>query len=324
MNTIEHAQYDAAELVQRYPPQFRDRNKQIVWEVAQSSGYPFEGQVVYTCWAEQQPPAEVTKRGQFTIRPGGFDYAPSGVGYVDWHVNFADRLLFGFYGSALLAQDELQTLEHPILGSLREALVSEGCAARTIDAEDKPSPVTVSGVQRRCAIDIRPNPAAGRPGGLYGNAFGRAPAAQVRAAVTPLNPPSLTNILAIVAPAGGYGAYRVDTISFILNSAFTGFSAARQESERLAGSACRTVIHTGFWGCGAFGGNRELMTILQALAGDLADVDLVYWAFDEAGQNQAARARAGYESLLESSPEVEMLLNRLFQQKYAWGISDGN
>ena len=324
MNPIEHAEYDAGWLAEHHPPRFRDPNKQIAWEIARSSGFPFKGQVVYTCWGEQTPPEQVTGRGQFTIRTGVFDYASTGAGWVDWHVNFADPVLFGFYGSSLLAQDELQTLEHPILGSLREALISEGYTARTIGAGGKATPVTVTGVQRRCVLNTLPDPAAGRPGGLYGNAFGRAPGTQIRAAVRPVNPPTLSNILAIAAPAGGSGAYRADTLSSILRTAFSGFAAARQESERLAGTGCRTVIHTGFWGCGAFGGNRELMTILQALAGDLAGVDIVYWTFDVAGQNQAAKACSAYEALREASSGVESILNQLFQRKYTWGFSDGN
>jgi len=66
------------------------------------------------------------------------------------------------------------------------------------------------------------------------------------------------------------------------------------------------------------------MTILQALAGDLAGVDIVFWAFDGAGQSLAAKARAEYEALREASPEVETLLNRLLQRKFTWGVSDGN
>ena len=37
------------------------------------------------------------------------------------------------YGSALLAQDELQAAEHPVLGAIREALLAEGQPARTED-----------------------------------------------------------------------------------------------------------------------------------------------------------------------------------------------
>ena len=45
-----------------------------------------------------------------------------------WHVNFADPQLFVAYGSGLLAQDELQAAEHPMLGSVREkALPRSAC-----------------------------------------------------------------------------------------------------------------------------------------------------------------------------------------------------
>lgn len=49
------------------------------------------------------------------------------------------------------------------------------------------------------------------------------------------------------------------------------------------------MIHTGWWGCGAFGGNRRLMAILQFAAAQLAGVDAVVFhrgsddAADEAG-----------------------------------------
>lgn len=42
--------------------------------------------------------------------------------WVDWHINFADFHLFGFYEGGLFAQDEMQVAEHPILGSIRDYL----------------------------------------------------------------------------------------------------------------------------------------------------------------------------------------------------------
>lgn len=53
------------------------------------------------------------------INPHGYAYQPqdpSGTQQqqvMEWYVNFADRNLFGYYGGTLLAQDELQVLEHP-------------------------------------------------------------------------------------------------------------------------------------------------------------------------------------------------------------------
>jgi len=37
-------------------------------------------------------------------------------------------------------------------------------------------------------------------------------------------------------------------------------------------------MHSGFWGCGAFGNNRQLMTAIQILAAGAAEVKrLVFW-----------------------------------------------
>jgi len=322
---LERVEFDAVSLIQDHPPRWHHRNKRLVFEIACSSGFPFEGRVVYARWAEEQPPAVVTARPKFSVRRGVFEYAvPTESAAVAWHLNFADPSLFCAYGSALLAQDELQVAEHPVLGSLREALASMGKAPSTVDEQERPTPVTISGVQRRCAIDTRPNPAAGRPGSLYGNAFAQAPAEQVAAATTPLSPPTISSILAMAAPGGGYGEYTREEIVYVLHAAYTGFSAARRESERMAATGSRTIIHTGFWGCGAFGGNRTLMTILQALAADLAGVEAVFWAFGEPGVELAEDARRQYERMRDATSSVSQLLDHLVQQGFQWGVSDGN
>ena len=116
-----------------------------------------------------------------------------------------------------------------------------------------------------------------------------------------------------------------EEIAYVLNTAFTGFSAARRESARiLAGTLSQTAIHTGFWGCGAFGGNRTLMTILQTLAGDLAGVDIEFWAFDQAGLKVAEDAYQVYMSLRDTMASVSQVLDELVRRKYKWGVSDGN
>lgn len=52
-------------------------------------------------------------------RPGMTDPAQ----WMDWHINFADKHLFGYYGGGLFAQDEMQAAEIPTLASVRESLV---------------------------------------------------------------------------------------------------------------------------------------------------------------------------------------------------------
>jgi Poly (ADP-ribose) glycohydrolase (PARG) len=50
----------------------------------------------------------------------------------------------------------------------------------------------------------------------------------------------------------------VDAIEYVLVTAFTAFRAAALESARSRGAGSPVVVHTGFWGCGAFGGHRVL------------------------------------------------------------------
>jgi len=325
MEPIHNASFEAGELIRQHPPQWDDRNKQTVFEIASSSEFPIEGQVVYARWPVQGLPEHVPSPSPFAVRPGLFAYGvPEEPTTVAWHLNFADPHLFVAYGSPLMAQDELQVAEHPVLGSVREALLSRGVLPVTVDRYGNPTPVTVTGIQRRCAIDTLPNPAIGCPNGLYGNAFARATGEQVRAVTTPLSPPTISNILAMASLVGGRGEYSRDEMLSILTTAYTGFMAARAESVRLVPGAARTVIHTGFWGCGAFGGNRRLMTILQSLAGDLAGTETVFWAFDEPGVQFAADSRRWYELVREGEPSVDSLLDCFVEERFQWGVSDGN
>ena len=130
------------------------------------------------------------RAAEHVVRHEGFyDYRPvlSAPGAIEWHVNFADPHLFFAYGGPLFAQDEIQVAEHPILGSLREALQAYCATALTVE-QGRPTPVLVAGVERRCHVATDPNPAEGRPRGLYGNEFGRAPAEVVRRATKRIEP----------------------------------------------------------------------------------------------------------------------------------------
>ena len=200
--------------------------------------------------------------------------------------------------------------------------MARGMLAVTRDRNGSPTPVTITGVQRRCFIDTQPDADSGYPG-LYGNAFAWAPENQVRRATRALSPPTISNILAMAAPPGGYGEYSRHEIIDILTTAYTGFAAAKSESKHIVSHDARTIIHTGFWGCGAFGGNRTLMTMLQAVAGGLAGVDIVFWAFDETGVEIAQDAYE-LQELLEKDSSLEGLIGRMVMEGFGWGVSDGN
>jgi hypothetical protein len=311
MTPILRRELTPARLLSLYPPQLRHPNKQIVFDLACSPESIHSGTIELTRWAAAPlPPTCALAPTEIVGVPDVYDYDNEpGV----WHVNFADPELFVAYGSRLLAQDELQCAEHPALCSIREYLLHEKIPART-EENGAPTPVLVVGVERRCAIDCRI---------LYGNRFADASPSIVREGTHVLSPPTRTNLIAIAAPVGS-GPYYRHQIDRIMAAAYTGFAAAALESRRLWPSA-PVEIRTGFWGCGAFGGNRELMTMLQLLAARLAGIDrLRFYTVDPRGLPDFTAGRAALDAVLAAPRDsLDALLERIADLDYEWGVSNG-
>jgi len=269
---------------------------------------------------------EPARTGVVLSRPGFYDYAPilDPANAVEWHVNFADPHLFVAYGSSLFAQDEMQAAEHPALGALRESLEATGARSTTLD-RDGPTPVLVTGVERRVSIATDPNPSAGRPGGLYGNAFARADPEVVRKATSRIDPPTISNLVAMSAPPGGSGPYRQDVIEGILTTAYTGFRAAALESARIRREGTPVAVHTGYWGCGAFGGNRVLMALLQVVAAEMADLDRLVFHLGGPGGEVPLEKASGM--LLDFGRGgrygSQTFLEEVRRMGFEWGASNG-
>lgn len=322
--------FDAATLLQEHPPQFRHPHKAALFEIAYPDGSAPSGRIDVTRWsAHISEPIGLPATLAAELRPDFYDYQPidEAPSSVEWHVNFADPRLFAAYGSALLAQDEMQVAEHPLLGSVREALLAEGLAAKTSD-ETGATPILVRDVERRIAVSTGVDAGAGRPGGLYGNRFSAAPIDVIRRATTSIDPPTYSNIIAMAAPSGGRGDYTEREIEFIFETAYTAFAAARQESVSNDGTRVEAIIHSGFWGCGAFGGNRQLMVALQALAARATQINrLVIHAGDAAGVDEARRGLDVADSLAfrcGATCALDTIVGRALILGYTWGVSDGN
>jgi len=317
-------EYDPGALLAAHPPILRHPHKRMLFDLACPPGAVHRGPIALTRWSAAALPARATLAPtEIAVVPGYYDYAGREDGV--WHVNFADPQLFVAYGSALLAQDELQCVEHPLLGSLREALLAEGQPAVT-EKDLQPTPVLIAGVERRCTFETAPDFEAGRLYGLYGNRFAAAPAEHVRAAVHVHAAPRRSNLIAMAAPGGGRGPYFPAQLERILVTAYTAFAAAIAESRRAWPDAA-VEIRTGFWGCGAFGGNRHAMTLLQLLAARLAGVDrLQFHAFDDAGQRDFRTGAADLDRVIAAGAADEPLAalqGRVDDLDYAWGVSDG-
>ena len=330
---LERREYDAAALMRQHPPVLLNENKQVIFGIA-CPDRTAAGHVSYSHWAEMPLPALAdpgAAASLLEVRDGFFDYEPvatpaPATPAVEWHVNFADPNLFFAYGWAMFAQDEIQAAEHPVLGSLREALVAGGRPTRTVEG-GRPTPALVMGAERRVRIQTDRRAERGGPSWLYGIAFAEAEPEVVRQATVRIDPPTISNIIAIAAPVGGYGRYRREEIELALSTAYSGFRAAVLESQRAAGPTARVVVHSGFWGCGAFGGNRVMMTLLQLLAAEMAGLDgLVLHVGDPAGRGAVEQATVLLRDRLAEAGETdtEGLISRIESLGLEWGQGDGN
>lgn len=319
---LDRREFDTARLMVEHPPVLSNANKKVVYAIACPPGAVHAGRLHYSRWAAMQLPdafdPALAPHGE--ARTGFFDYPPSRGSTTDWHVNFADPELFAFYGGHHFAQDEMQVAEHPALGALREALQASRLPARTLDG-DQPAPVLIAGVERRCTVSTNADTANGRGGGLYGNAFGRAPADVVRRATQRHDPPTISNIIAIAAPRSN-GRYTRQQVESVLRTAYTGFRAATIESARLHGS-CAVAVHTGFWGCGAFGGNRVLMLALQMAAARMAEIDrLVLYIGSASALSFVHQAQEFISAVRARSPGE--FVAEVVAHGFEWGVGDGN
>ncbi len=327
------ASIEAADLVAKYPPRLPHRNKRAIYDKASPPGALHRGTLTVSRWAQELLPLSIHWAEAPTtieLREGTFTYdppRPSSRATMEWHLNFAHTILFVAYGGPLFAQDEMQVAEHPSLASVREWLTGEAVEGlRPVTREDGlATPMLLRGVERRCAVATDEDPDADRPLGLYGNAFGRAREEAVRRATRVLDPPTITNVLAMEAPAGATGRYTAEQIHGVMATAYTGFRAARLESALALGEGVEVVLHTGHWGTGAYGGNRVLMAMLQVLAAKAAGLHrMVFHTYDRAGATPCREALGRLDALATRAVTLGEALTAIDAAAFEWGVSDGN
>lgn len=258
---------------------------------------------------------------------GFFGYEqPKDRGTVAWYMNYADRNLFIAYASDLFAQDEIQCLEHPLLGCVKEYLrnVRQKGLEPLTEQEEVPTPVLIQNVPYWIHVDTSPKDKKGNTHSIYGRMFSNASETLLEKGITVRDAESRSNILAMSAPPV-YGVragskYTKATIHKIMRTLLTGFGAAVQQAHETCGKAAKVEIHTGRFGCGAFGNSEALMLLSQLVAAYKAGVDsIVFHSVNESLLEGAKRLADGlYMS------EMEEIIEIILDQGYLWGESDGN
>jgi hypothetical protein len=139
------------DLYENYPPQFRDKNKQFIFDLLNRKDkyLPSSNKsILITRWKPFIPfiESDNSKHVKLDFQPDVFNYKPDGDSQtVEWYLNFANSDLFAYYGGSLLAQDELQVLECLELCALREYFVQtiNTVGSRTVGSDahtNKPVP----------------------------------------------------------------------------------------------------------------------------------------------------------------------------------------
>ncbi len=338
-NLIIRREFNSAELMKDFPPIIHNPNKKIVYGIACPPECIHQGKIIFSRWSQINWEDIIIntsdETSNFIMEENTYIYQASKFAQknsIEWHINFADRNLFGYYSGGLFAQDEMQVTEHPILASLRECLTSleledSRYGPYTRDKDSKPTPVLIRGAERRVSVSVDKNLDEGRPLGLYGNRFRRAKEETIRKASRALTPPPISNIIAMEAPKYGRGTYSLKQITNIFDTAYTAFLAAKVESDYQIGADSQVIIHTGNWGTGAYGGNKTIMAILQLLSARVANIDyLVYHTFDSASSKKFEEGLEILKNIFESK-ELIKLINVFYEIKklgFEWGVSDGN
>jgi hypothetical protein len=319
---------DKRQLFLNYPPRKSEACKQVFFDLAEATMQNIAGDIrIIRTKAASRSVGDHQHRANMQTREGFYDYENSqqepGNETVDWHVNFADHHLFGFYHTALFAQDEIMVAEHPILASIREYLLLLGESKgdeflpQTQDEDGLPTPFLILGVDRCLNIDTAHRVADGVVEDLYGSKLADAPISVLKNATTKLADPVPTNIVAMKAPDPGHGRYKAVEIESAFLTALTAFSAISD----VVGDV-DTRIHTGNWGCGAFGGNKTLMYIIQLVAANWTGIsNLVFYDCDSLAMSKAKSFR---ELIWDYNFEFADLIKYLVDREFEWGVSDGN
>ena len=150
-----------------------------------------------------------------------------------------------------------------------------------------------------------------------------------------LKQPQIINIIAIEAPKYGQGLYTPEQIKYILQECYTAYAAAISlgtktsalNNQRNPTSPIKTYIHSGWFGCGAYGGNRIIMIILQILAAKMAGIDrLVLHTVTADFRLEINAAETCLRSIFNTNQtalSMDDLIDKIATENFQWGLSNG-
>lgn len=321
--TVPRAIYKTSEIVKTTHLPELHPNKAFLYILAYSIDTAHDGEIVVAQYNAQPIRNDVLRAiggTTFENECNAFHYETRDE-ENEWWLNFTGRSLYIAYSGSLFAQEEIQVVEHPDLAHLKEYL-STAYASYPPNKSNptqarfhhRAYPVLIRGVEQRCKIVDLPS--------IYGSRFADATFEQLSKAVEVVVPKKKkTNIICMTGLSSGTGTYQLGEILDLYQTAFTAFSGAKNESTEPE----ECVIHTGHWGCGVFGGNKELITLIQQIAAMHAGIKkLVYHTFNEKGNVAYLAALEKRKNWIsEGIVDIHAFLSRLYDENYQWCTMDG-
>jgi hypothetical protein len=236
-------------LAENYPPRFSCKNKAKLY-AAFAKELKSEDTIQLSKWLARKndrtrPPSAADMAIYQTKEP--FSYLMPDERQVDWYVNFSGPVFAGTYGGDYNGVDEQQCLQFPSLCSLNE-YIKQNMSSYSLRLNDKDGIGTPILVQNLIKHPQLANP-----------------------------PTKRAHFICMEAPSVG-NKYNEEILRKAYLTALGGFRAAVLSDGTAA-------IHTGHWGCGAYGGDRSVMMLLQLRAANDAGVGkIVYHTMDDDGQ----------------------------------------
>ena len=307
------------ELIKGYLPKYKLDCKQKAFERALQVHEHDDGDIeVSHVMCDNSISDEVLTRKKFKLIMDRdfYDYRKARAGEDTWFVNFADPELFVAAEGTLFAQDEIQTLEMPLLAAFRRYVDSNhiGGFAPYTQYSGNPTPYLFKNVPYWIKVDTRPLLRNGTRGNIYGSNLVTASDKEIEAGIRTVDGEYRVNVLAIAAPGNGFGRYNTEEISLVVRTLLCAFSAVKAQSTG------RVVIHSGNWGCGAFGGNLEFMYLAQMYAASVCGIDELVLHDIKYEVEDSIQAFNKMQDGMKLADVVESL----YSKGYEWKESDGN
>lgn len=296
-------------------PTIRDSNKRYVYDQVMK-GRQVDDQLTVTYHA--YPAQEIRKVRVFGGIPlhieqnsGKFPFPDSDEEHEHWTADFADNDLLGFCKGGLLAQEELLCVEHPSLVHLKEEL-EKSDETRYLSRPNSPDRIAlIRGAKRRAVFN------------MYGNGFASASHEEINRHLQVIPDPQASNIFAFAAPVGAPNTpYSRSDFETAFIRAYNAFRAMKEGGDERNKTV---VVHTGNWGCGAFGGNPVIMNLLQMLAASAAGVEHLNF-YPMSARQEMTEANRIFDEVQRVKPiaTVEEVISYLEKNyEFKWGVSNG-